>query len=101
MLRVNPFQGEIATDEVQEGKKYRARSNIKACVSVHCRAAAQCHSKWPSDCRDFRHPARVDPMSPDLPRLAITTKPEAHTNQMTRHITQPRTAQIAQVEYQG
>ena len=46
----------------------------KAWVSVHW-PAHDCHAEWPSGCRDFQHPAGIEPM---LPTHCNSPWPQSH-----------------------
>ena len=73
---LKPCQREITTDEIQEKKYYRERSNIKSArVSALTGSLAQCHAKWQRRCRRIQHHAGIKPMSPDYQRPALTTQP--------------------------
>ena len=87
-------QREIATNEIQERKKYRERSNIKW-VSVHWRA--QCHTKWPRGCKEFQHPRESNPSRPTHWKLPWPLSHEFEMisqkkRYMTRRISQPGTS---------
>ena len=70
-LELKPCQRKIATDEIQERKKYRELSNIN--VSMHW--LAQCQAKWQQGCRRFQHPVEIEPKQPYSLFITLTTKP--------------------------
>ena len=93
---------------------YRESSNIKAHASVHWRA--HCHAKWPRGGKEFQHPQRIEPMSPDSLEIALTTEPWVHIDLLWKKVHDSRylatwnqpllcmqdcCSRIALVEYQG
>ena len=83
-------------------------------MSVHWRA--HCHAKWPRGGKEFQHPQRIEPMSPDSLEIALTTEPWVHIDLLWKKVHDSRylatwnqpllcmqdcCSRISLVEYQG
>ena len=78
MLRVEPCQGEIATDEIQERKNYRESSNIKlesARVSALSALTGSVPRKTTEGQQRVSALSRIEPKLQDPLLLTLSTQP--------------------------